>query len=180
MKASTVLSLALLGFAAASPVPQDIDFDAYEAMPVLPEVAAPIGAAPTTTLAAYNQPSAISEAVAAATETSDPDLTKRDLLKRGTCKATAPGNGPAVTPDTAEAFLAKKDFADAANNAKAPSGYFLVDGFTNLQGSINGPSYLTFISDPLTSYDTAACALKCNSIKGCNSFNICKSRPLSS
>lgn len=181
MKASTVLSLALLGFATASPVPQDIDFDSYEDIPVLPDLAAPIGA-PTTTVvvSTYNPTVAASEAVAAATETSDPDLTRRHVIKRGSCLAQPAGNGPAVTPDTDSAFLANPAFATAANSAVAPPGYFLAVGYKNLQASASAPSYQTYISSSLTKYDPAVCAAKCNSISGCVSFNICRSFPSSS
>lgn len=44
MRTSAAVSFALLGLAVASPVPQDIDFAAYEAIPVAEDVSAPVGA----------------------------------------------------------------------------------------------------------------------------------------
>jgi hypothetical protein len=59
MRTSTAASFALLGLAIATPVPQDIDFDAYDAVPVLPDIAAPVGASIVSTVS-YNPTSAAS------------------------------------------------------------------------------------------------------------------------
>jgi hypothetical protein len=172
MKTSAAFSLALLGFATASPValPQDIDFDSYESIPVSPDLSAPVGAIAPAVVSSYNPSVAASAAVAGATAAVDADLTKR-----GSCLAEPAGNGPSVSPDTDTAFLADPAFSSAALSATAPPGYFLAVGFQNLQASASDPSYLTYISDPLTSYNPAQCASACNAISGCTSFNICKS-----
>jgi hypothetical protein len=78
-----------------------------------------------------------------------------------------------VTPDDPADFLAYPPFTTAAENAVAPPGYFLAEGYQNLQASASDPSYLTYVSSQLTSYDPAACAALCTSIAGCVSFNIC-------
>jgi hypothetical protein len=59
MRTSAAVSFALLGLAVATPVPQDIDFDAYESVPVLPAIAAPVGASIVSTVS-YNPTSAAS------------------------------------------------------------------------------------------------------------------------
>lgn len=175
MKTFTAVSLALLGFSAASPVamPQDIDFDSYDSIPVAPDLSAPIGVVAPAAVS-YSPSSAASVAVAGATASVDADLTKRnaDLSKRGSCDAQPAGNYPSVTPDTDDAFLSNPDFASIANSAVAPPGYFLANGYQNLKASASNPSYQTYISSPLTSYNPAQCAAKCNSIVGCVSFNI--------
>jgi hypothetical protein len=78
-----------------------------------------------------------------------------------------------VSPDTPDAFLADPDFTTAATSAVAPPGYFLAEGYQNLQASASDPSYLTYVSSQLTSYDPAACATLCTNMAGCVSFNIC-------
>lgn len=78
-----------------------------------------------------------------------------------------------MSPDTVDAFLADTDFSTAATNAVAPPGYFLAEGYQNLQASASDPSYLTYVSSQLTSYDPAACSALCANMAGCVSFNIC-------
>jgi hypothetical protein len=171
MKFSNAIPVAFFGLAIAAPVaePQDIDFDAYNAIPIADDVTAPIGASVVETVI-YNPTSAASVAVAAATGGSTPDLQKRTA-----CAANSPGNYATVSPDTVDAFLASSDFATQATSAVAPPGYFLSAGFQNLHASASNPSYLTYVSSSLTSYDPAKCATLCNNMAGCNSFNICKS-----
>lgn len=155
----------------AAPVaePQDIDFEAYESIEILPDVTAPIGVA-TLPAVTYDQESAIEEAVASAINPADPDLTKR-----GTCLDQPPGNGPVThSPDTAEAFAANSLYSSAALGAVTPTGWFLVDGYKNLNASAASPSYKTYVSSSLTSYDPSKCAAICASKAGCTSFNICK------
>jgi hypothetical protein len=168
MKTSSVLSFALFGFALGAPVaePQDIDFDAYDSIPVAPDLTAPIGVI-TPTVVEYDADVAASSAVAGATDAVNPDLTKR-----GSCLAQAVGNYPAISPDTDVAFLANPTIASIANSAVAPPGYFLVAGYKNLQASASNPSYLTYISSPLSSYNPAQCATACTAMTGCSSFNI--------
>ncbi|KAH7330379.1 hypothetical protein BKA65DRAFT_404464 [Rhexocercosporidium sp. MPI-PUGE-AT-0058] len=168
MKFSTILPVALVSFAMAAPVaePQDIDFEAYEAIEVVPDVTAPIGVA-TLPVASYDQEGAIDEAVASAIDPVDPDLTKR-----GSCLPQPAGNGPVTVPDTDTAFLANPVYSAAALGAPVPSGWFLVDGYKNLHASAAHPSYQTYVSSSLTTYDPAKCATICAAKAGCNSFNI--------
>lgn len=63
MRTSAGVSFALLGLAVASPVPQDIDFAAYEAIPIADDVSAPIGAAPSAAASASYDPSAAASSV---------------------------------------------------------------------------------------------------------------------
>lgn len=60
MRTTAVVSFALLGLAAANPLPQDIDFDAYESIPVLEDISAPIGASVVSSAASYNPTAAAS------------------------------------------------------------------------------------------------------------------------
>jgi hypothetical protein len=62
MKGFTAFSLALLGVAIATPVPQDIDFDSYNAIPVAEDLSAPIGNPEPVAVATYD-PSAAASSV---------------------------------------------------------------------------------------------------------------------
>jgi hypothetical protein len=141
--------------------------DAYEAVPDVTPTGPPLGdnatqASPTL----YNQDAAI----ASSTSTAVTDLSKRD-----SCEINVVSNyAGTVSPDTDTAFLNDPTIASIANNAVPPPGYFLVTGYQNLQASAEAPSYLTFWQSDLSSYDVNACAAKCNSIQGCNSFVICR------
>lgn len=163
MQLISVVSVALLGFAAAAPVaePQDIDFDAYNAIPNAPDITAPVGVVPQ--VVDYSPAGAAASAAAASIS---------DLSKRGSCLPEPAGNYPTVTPDDPTDFLANPAFATAAESAVAPPGYFLAEGYQNLQASASDPSYLTYVSSQLTSYDPATCAALCTNIAGCVSFNI--------
>lgn len=154
----------------AAPVaePQDIDFEAYESIEIIPDATAPIGVA-TLPVVTYDQESAIEDAVASAIDPADPDLTKR-----GSCLPQPAGNGPVTVPDTDTAFLADPVYSSAALSAAAPSGWFLVDGYKNLHASAASASYQTYVSSSLTSYDPSKCSAICASKAGCTSFNICK------
>ncbi|KAH9222597.1 hypothetical protein DL95DRAFT_505631 [Leptodontidium sp. 2 PMI_412] len=168
MKFSTLLPVALMSFAMAAPVaePQDIDFEAYESIEIIPDATAPIGVA-TLPVVTYDQESAIEDAVASAIDPADPDLTKR-----GSCLPQPAGNGPVTVPDTDTAFLADPVYSSAALSAAAPSGWFLVDGYKNLHASAASASYQTYVSSSLTSYDPSKCSAICASKAGCTSFNI--------
>ncbi|CZT20094.1 uncharacterized protein RCC_05951 [Ramularia collo-cygni] len=84
------------------------------------------------------------------------------------CNAQPMGAGPAVQPDTAEAFTSFPGFSAAANAAQTPSGYKQV--FKNLNAAYSGYSYITYTN--LNSYDPKACADACDAYKGCSSFNV--------
>jgi hypothetical protein len=83
MQLLSVVSVALLGFAAAAPVaePQDIDFDAYNAIPDAPDVTAPVGVVPQ--VVDYSPAGAAASAAAASIS---------DLSKRGSCLPEPAGN----------------------------------------------------------------------------------------
>lgn len=55
-----------------------------------------------------------------------------------------------------------------ANNAPTPYGY--ASGFTNLGASLQASNYMGLWT--LTSYDTVACASKCDQASGCAAFNV--------
>jgi hypothetical protein len=190
MKYSHIAFALLLGGAFATPIaepqqPSDIDdiLDAYDAIPDVADAAAPFGD-PSTSSVTYNPTvvaSAISSMVATATGaviTSYPtDISARDisLVKRGSCQPEPPGNYPNVpAPDTASNFLDFSPILALAENATTPADYALAPGFINLEAAAQSPTYMTYISSDLTSYDPAVCAAACDSILGCISFNICK------
>lgn len=159
---------ALAALVSASPLVarQEIDIDALKAAPD-PTIVTVTAGAPQTT-AAYNLASATAEAVA---NPSDLDKRQFDALvgapliqKRAACDPQRLGFGPAVTPDTAEAFLAFDEFKTTAEGASAPSGY--EQTFVNLQASNSAYGYLTYTE--IESYDTALAASKCDGIVGCS------------
>jgi len=201
MRSSHLISTILLSGAFAIPIaePQDLDIDAYDAICWAPAVGAPVGNA-VTTAASYNPTAVVSSIIAsdisapaaAATTTADAAAATTTagacaatgtpaasrLTKRGTCAPQSPGNyitiEPPVAPDDSpNSFLNYAPFTSVATNAVAPPDYVLVPGFQNLQYSAQNPTYLTYISSGLTSYDVNQCAAKCDSILGCSSFNIC-------
>jgi hypothetical protein len=166
MKAATVLVLAACGFATAKALAKrqlDITdlLDAYDAVASnLTSVAAPMGDDEPELSSTYDN-------------TTTP-ARKRVDDPPGCTRITF--NGPAVwvPDDTAQAFLAYQPFADAANNAPVPEGYHLVENFVNLHASCENPSYLTYTSSRLSSYDPNTCADICNEMARCVAFNICK------
>lgn len=182
MKYSLAISAALASLALASPLQkrQDIDFAAYDAIPVLPDVAAPAGdVAPAQITYA---PSAVaSAAAAAATEATQigsgadavvSAISKRsavELVKRNACDARAAGNGPTAVPDTPEGFKSYAAFTGNATKASTPVGYQSI--VTNSNAAAQDATYLTYTM--MSSYDPKACAAFCQSQQGCNSFNLC-------
>ncbi|PQE18832.1 Galactose oxidase protein [Rutstroemia sp. NJR-2017a WRK4] len=171
---STIILSAFAVAASASPFlkPRSLDISAYKAVPTIPVTGAPAGNTATPTVL-YNP--ATAAAVVTSDATASP-IAKRKT-KRTTCPAACPanpaGNGPAISsPDTPAAFHSSSVFADAALNAATPESYALVDGFKNVEASAQDATYLTYISDALTSYNPAICANACNNIQGCTSFNI--------
>ncbi|KAF7953902.1 uncharacterized protein EAE97_001300 [Botrytis byssoidea] len=172
---STIALSTLLAVATATPFlkARTLDISAYKAVPTAPVRGAPAGNTATASIT-YNPSSAAGAAIAAATS-SVAIVNRRHKRSScsGTCAVLAAGNGPSVnSPDTAVAFQADQNFADAALNAVTPPGYALVDGFKNVDAAAQSATYLTYISDSVTSYDSAICANACNNIQGCTSFNI--------
>ncbi|RAL67843.1 hypothetical protein DID88_008569 [Monilinia fructigena] len=153
MKPVVALS-AFLAIATATPFlkPRSLDISAYKAVSTAPQ---------TLPFAAATSSAAI--------------VNRRN--KRSTCPSTcavlSAGNGPSVNnPDTASAFEADKNLANAALKAATPADYVLVDGFQNVDSAAQSATYLTYVSDSVTSYDPAICANACNAIQGCIAFNI--------
>jgi len=189
---SSFIAVALLFSGALSiPVaePQDLPMDAYDALGDSPDISAPFNDDPDPTTVTYIPTAAATAAALAvstamaegittvidapAAATSDAS-SKRGVSKRGTCLPYSPGNGPAVnTPDTVAAWYENSYISGAAAAASAPAGYVLADGYLNLDAAVSSPTYLTYTTDGITSYDPSVCAAKCNAISGCVSFNIC-------
>ncbi|GAB7354957.1 hypothetical protein MBLNU459_g5572t1 [Dothideomycetes sp. NU459] len=85
------------------------------------------------------------------------------------CAPQPGGQGPTISPDTVDAFMAYPAFESMSSNATTPGGYTNI--FKGLNASANAsPEYLGFYL--LDSYDTAACAAHCDSTENCTSFNL--------
>lgn len=193
MKYSLIAAALLFSGSLAIPVaePQDLPMDAYDAIGDSPDISAPFNDDPDPTTVTYIPTSAASAAALAmstamadgittvidapAAATSDAS-SKRGVSKRGTCLPYSPGNGPTVnTPDDSVAsWYANSDISNDAVTAVAPAGYVLADGYLNLTAAVSSPTYLTYTTDGITSYDPSVCAPKCDAISGCVSFNMCK------
>lgn len=159
----SLLPVALAALAAANPVPQDLDWDAIEALDPIPTPSIPIvDAAAQATIVAYTASLAVSAVSADIAASGLSSADKRSIQKRGVA---------ATSPDTDTGFLADERYADAATSAPTPSGY--VQAFSNLQASNNAYGYMGYTV--LDTYDTNLCASKCNAIDGCSSFNLCES-----
>ncbi|KAK5019777.1 hypothetical protein LTR16_000280 [Cryomyces antarcticus] len=159
---------AFAALAAASPVPQEIDYDSVDAAGLPPTATIPIVGA-TAQVVTYDAAAAASSVAAEVTQ--DPaSARKRDLGKRdGSCAVQPTGILSLVpSPDTASAFLAADVFAAAATSASTPSGY--TDTFTNLKASNNAYGYMGYTT--LQSYNPTLCSQKCDKINGCAAFNI--------
>ncbi|KAG9388826.1 hypothetical protein A1F94_001719 [Pyrenophora tritici-repentis] len=85
------------------------------------------------------------------------------------CAAQPNAYGPSQnSPDTAEAFKSNSVYHELATSAKTPSGY--EQAFSDLSASVSGSGYLGYYE--LESYDTAACAAKCESTATCTGFDL--------
>jgi hypothetical protein len=164
---SIAAAVLLAGAVVASPVPQDLDWDAIDALDPVPTPDIPVvdaAAAQTTiTFSATQAASSVSAAVIA-----DPTDVTPKMLKR------VDDSGCAVQPtadDTADDFSSNTAFASAATNAPTPKGWTLA--YSNQAGSSEGVYGYQGYSI-LDTYDTALCAARCDAIVGCSSFNICK------
>jgi len=185
MKYISLAIVAFTGLSLATPVVQkrqNIDFAAYNAIPDLPDVAAPAGdpaPAKATYVASVVAEVAADAAVAATVVGSGSAAAvtnlnvKRSLNKRQACDPRTPGSGPAVNnPDTPEAFQAYAAFSTAASGAGVPVGYQRI--ITNGLAAAQDSTYMTYTM--MSTYDTAGCAAFCQAHQGCNSFNLCKYR----
>jgi hypothetical protein len=168
MKFPTGITAVLLSFSVAGPlaIAQNLDFDAYDSIPIAPDASAPIGLTPDPIT--YDPSAVASVAASAATNGA---LSKR---QGPICTPQEVGNYPTISPDTDVGFVNDPTMALISENATTLPGFFLSEGFQNLQASASDPTYMTYISDVLTSYDPNVCAEACTSMQGCVSFNICK------
>jgi len=187
MKYFFAIATALAGLALATPVRkrQNIDFAAYDAVPVLPDIAAPAGDVPPAQVT-YAPSVVASAAAAAATEAviiggadaAVSAVSKRsvaEVVKRNACDPRAAGNGPTAVPDTPQGFQAYSAFSGKATGAVTPVGYQSI--VTSGNAAAQDSTYMTY--KMMSSYDPNACATFCQSQQGCNSFNICKNTMLS-
>ncbi|KAK1701938.1 hypothetical protein BDP67DRAFT_483913 [Colletotrichum lupini] len=151
---------------------QDLVWQVIDDAPEPPHTTVPVGATPT--IVPYDANAAAASVVAEVKASPLPQETapvkseKKRLVERSACEIQPVGYGPVSNPDTSAAFLSDTDLSSAANNAATPSGYF--NTFKNLQGSSSAYGYMGYTT--LTSYDTQACASKCDAINGCVAFNI--------
>jgi hypothetical protein len=75
---------------------------------------------------------------------------------------------PVMSPDTVAAFSSYTPFQDMSLNSVAQTGYNTV--FKNKTSAANVNDYVgLYLMD---SYNVEYCAQKCNSVAGCNSFNV--------
>ncbi|KAH8879635.1 hypothetical protein GQ53DRAFT_849507 [Thozetella sp. PMI_491] len=191
MRTTVAVSSLLYGLALAGPVAirqDDLGIDDYEAVATAaPNVAAPVGNDVPEATVVYN-PTSVAAAVVAQVTDVDPaqatedtskivNVNKRAAAYPAAC-TTRTSNGPSVrTPsDTPEAFQANPEFSQkataAALAANVPKGYAVVTDFVNKQATAADSSYLTYVSSKLTDYDVNYCANFCNTLSGCNSFDI--------
>ncbi|KAF1354582.1 hypothetical protein BDV97DRAFT_374662 [Delphinella strobiligena] len=177
MRSSFIIPAALAAMAAASPVPQDLDWDAIDALEPVPTPTIPIvdasayativaytASAAASTVSAQIAASGLSTADLVGTDESDDSTTSKRSIQRSIQKRGV----AATSPDTDVAFFADSRYSAAALNASTPSGY--TQTFQNLNASNNAFGYMGYTV--LSSYDTAGCAAKCDAISGCASFNL--------
>ncbi|KAI5193696.1 hypothetical protein E4T42_09312 [Aureobasidium subglaciale] len=162
----------------ANPTPQDFDFP--EDVDTAPAISVPIGSG--TQIIPLDITAAVKEVVADVLTDPSSDIPAeapnsiskrspkraRALQARGTCNAQPLGSGPAVYPDTADAFVNSYALAEVAESASTPYGYY--EAFDNLQGSVSAAGYRGYKT--YTSYDVNKAAADCKAIKGCKAFNI--------
>ncbi|KAI4729969.1 hypothetical protein E4T49_02327 [Aureobasidium sp. EXF-10728] len=166
-------ALAFSALAAATPVPQDIAFEMVQDTPD-PSYSIAVGIASQSV--SYDAVSIHADATEVASVTVDvtdlaqPTTGLQRMVRRGNC-ATQPTDAsaaPTYSPDAASAFASATTFGIVASSAPTPSGYDQT--FANLAASNNAYGYLGFTT--LQSYDTQACAAKCDKINGCMAVNI--------
>ncbi|KAI4210931.1 MAG: hypothetical protein LQ351_006250 [Letrouitia transgressa] len=160
---SSLIIPALAGLTLAVPKPQLTNIDALDKLPDPVLVSAPLA------VANDNPPDV--DAPPIQPITAPPSTKKRDVsLSRrdGNCAPQPSGSGPVPSPDTVEAFKSSSQLQALATNAPQPDGYSTV--FTNLDGSLSASNYMGLYT--LTSFDTLACAQKCDAAPGCLAINL--------
>ncbi|KAI9861299.1 MAG: hypothetical protein M1824_002506 [Vezdaea acicularis] len=171
MRTTAFVLSAFAALAAAAPraAPQDLDYDAIDAMATPTATGPPVGVA-SDSVPVNTQSMA---ALASASILADPTYRiKRDVEKRGVNDPCSPQPSSASPPsganDTPPDFLAEPNFASTASNAPVPAGYTNV--FTNLQGSTGQDGYLGY--KLLKNYDPYQCQQYCDQTTGCVAFNL--------
>jgi len=158
----------LAGAAVASPVPQELDWDAIADLDPIPTASVPVvdAVAAQTTITFSATPAASSVLSAVLADPSDTSLKKR--VDNSQCaESVVPSDD-----DTADNFEATTAFSDAALSAGTPAGY--TQAYANQDGSSEGVyGYMGY--SVLDTYDTLTCSQRCDAIVGCQSFNICRS-----
>lgn len=111
-------------------------------------------------------------------ELNSPHVAARDTAIKSVVSATSTlsacaveptGAGPVPTPDTAVAWAADAHWSKQALSEDVPNSY--QETFSNLNASVAGAyGYLGF--QYIGSYNAQKCANLCDSMDGCNSFNI--------
>ena len=96
-------------------------------------------------------------------------LPREDNANNSACTPMPIGKGPTTSPDTAYVFLASAEIERVALSASIPPGYRL--SFQNIHASTHDALNFSGFTT-LDSYDTNACAQRCNEINHCLSINI--------
>jgi len=167
------LFAAIVGLAAASPRPQDVDFGSVADSlpsptllgPAISAISDAVSYASTAVLS-----SIFSAASAEATNNSDDSYRRKRDTATTTCQAQPSGYGPVTSPDTVSAFLNNRAIFSSASAAASAAPAAYSNAFTNLQGSTQQTGYLGLHT--LQSYDVAKCASYCDSSAYCEAFNI--------
>lgn len=161
--------------AAVNAAPQFINFDAIITSDAPTPTAIPI--AVTSASAVVNTVSAVAAASsAAAVQSSVPSVVVANtdtaaVQKRAastTCSATPAGAGPAITPDTFDAFVGSDLLTPSYNNLTTPPNYSQIQGDQNK--SIGSKGWYSLST--LSAYDSSLCAAKCDSLERCEGFNL--------
>lgn len=140
-------TLLLGSIVAASPLPQDIDFDMVDAAPQ-PTFTEAVGVA--SEVVTYDTRSIFAQATQVSSVTVDVDNAARTdspdhndgLQKRTACapQPTGASGAPTYSPDNASAFASATTFGAVASAAPVPTGYS--QAFTNMNASNKYVSHL--------------------------------------
>lgn len=167
MRGYTLATALLAGCALATPVPQDLDWDAIEALEPIETPTIPVidAKAAETTLAYASAAAASAVASAVAANPQDNTIT---LEARGAAPAVPSNNAQCTrqpaSNDTPEIFAATYQ-----SSAVDVPGY--TTAYSNLNGSSQGVyGYMGY--SVLDTYDAVQCSQRCEATKGCSSFNI--------
>ena len=167
MRCYTLATALLAGCALATPVPQDLDWDAIEALepvetPTIPVVDAK---AAETTLAYVSAAAASAVASAVAASPEDSTIT---LHSRGAAPAVPANNAQCAKQPTAD-DTPENFAATYSSTAVEVPGY--TTAYFNRNGSSQGVyGYMGY--SVLDTYDAGQCASRCGATKGCSSFNV--------